>query len=185
MQPPPSGSTDPAGDPTPPPETLYTARVFWIVAALLGMLSRLLDAATSSWGSLPASAREPYTTAATGMGLPAESASEVYATQRVMYAVMAVLIVLVALWLTRLVLRGRWWARAVLDVAGAFAVFTAVMMGAGVFMGLVPDSGRDAVVTFLVMAFQVLSGLCAGVALWRQHGPEAEEFLRGPRGRRR
>ena len=51
------------------------------------------------------------------------------------------------------------------------------------FGGVAGAGERDEVVTFVIICLQVLAGLCAATAVWRQHTAQAMEYTTG-RGRR-
>ena len=71
-----------------------------------------------------------------------------------------------------------------LNLIAIFLVIDAVSVVIGVFGGVAGAGDRDEVVSFVVVALQILAGLCAATAVWRQHTAEALAYTKGDRGTR-
>ena len=67
-------------------------------------------------------------------------------------------------------------ANTMLDIVAIFLIVDAVSVVIGVFGGVATAGERGDVISFIVIALQILAGLCAATAVWRQHKPEAMQY---------
>lgn len=166
-----------------PPEDVRTAWVLWLAATGFAAAGALLNALTSRLADLPSATRDAVADAASRAG-DAASTEAVFRVAMTFGAVLALLAAVVTVWLAFRMRSGRGWARTLLDIVGAFLVVDAVAVLVGVFSGTLESGSRGQVTTFVVLSLQILAGLCAATAVWRQHTAEAGAYLiGGGRGR--
>lgn len=177
---PPAEIAGPPEEPaTPPPEDIHTAWALWLAATAFAVVGMLLNAATSRFGDLPVATRDAFRDAVDSATTADLSVEALFTTARIVGAVLAVLAALVTVWLAYRLRSGKGWARTMLDVVGIFLVVDAVSVLIGVFSGVAIAGERGEVVTFVVISLQILAGLCAAAAVWRQHTAEAMAFTTG------
>ena len=169
----PTSATDPVG---PPPEEIHTAWVLWLAAAAFGLVGMLLNAATASFSDLPAATRDAFRDAVADTGPIDISVEGMFSISLVVGAVVALLAAAVTVWLAFRLRAGKGWARTMLDIVAVFLIVDAVSVIVGVFGGVAVAGDRGDVVSFIVIALQILAGLCAATAVWRQHTAEAMKF---------
>ena len=169
----PGSPTDPAA---PPPEEIHTAWVLWLAAAAFGLVGMLLNAATASFSDLPAATRDAFRDAVADTGPIDISVEGMFSISLVVGAVVALLAAAVTVWLAFRLRAGKGWARTMLDIVAVFLIVDAVSVIVGVFGGVAVAGERGDVVSFIVIALQILAGLCAATAVWRQHTAEAMKF---------
>ena len=169
----PGSPTDPAA---PPPEEIHTAWVLWLAAAAFGLVGMLLNAATASFSDLPAATRDAFRDAVADTGPIDISVEGMFSISQVVGAVVALLAAAVTVWLAFRLRAGKGWARTMLDIVAVFLIVDAVSVIVGVFGGVAVAGERGDVVSFIVIALQILAGLCAATAVWRQHTAEAMKF---------
>lgn len=171
-------------EPTPePPEHMRTAWVLWLAATGFALVGALVNALTSRLADLPSSTRDMFTDAAEQAG-DAASVETLFRAATGLAAVVAILAAAVTVWLAFRLRAGKGWARMLLNIVGVFLVVDAVAVLVGVFSGSLEAGSRGEAATFLVLSLQILAGLCAATAVWRQHSEDATTFLAGSaRGR--
>ncbi|AWH92981.1 hypothetical protein [Dietzia lutea] len=169
----PTSPTERAG---PPPEEIHTAWVLWLAAAAFGLVGMLLNAATASFGDLPAATRDAFRDAVADTGAVDISVEDMFSISLAVGAVVALLAAAVTVWLAFRLRAGKGWARTMLDIVAVFLIVDAVSVVVGVFGGVAVAGERGDVVSFIVIALQILAGLCAATAVWRQHTAEAMTF---------
>lgn len=188
------GDGGPSGVVT-PPEEIKSAWVLWLCAAGTALLGMLLNAATTSFGDLPIATRDALRDAVDSAGATAASASggadapqltveSVFGIAVVIGAVAACVVAALTVWLAFRLLAGKGWARTLLDVASIFLVVDALSVVIGVIGGVAVAGERGEVLSFVVFALQIVAGLCAATAVWRQHLPAATDFTRAVGGSR-
>lgn len=169
-----------AGPPTaagPPPEDIHTAWVFWLAATGFALVGMLLNVATASFNDLPAPTRDAIRESVESAGADV-SIQSLFDMALAAGGVLGVIAAVVTVWLAFRLRAGRGWARTLLDIAAIFLVVDAMSVMIGVLSGIAVSGERGDVVTFVVYSLQILAGLCAGVAVWRQHRPEAMAYTR-------
>lgn len=171
-----AGQVDPAGPAGPPPEEIHTAWVLWLAAALFGVVGMLLNSATASFGDLPPATRDAFREAVAGAGTADITVEGMFSIALAVGAVVALLAAAVTVWLAFRLRAGKGWARTMLDIVAIFLVVDAVSVVVGVFGGVATAGERGDVVSFIVIALQILAGLCAATAVWRQHRAEAVKY---------
>lgn len=173
-----SALNDRAARPT-PPEEIAIAWTLWLAATVLALVGALVNSATAQYVDLPAATRDAVEKAVADAGANGFTVEGAFTAALVMGAVFAVAAAAVTVWLAYRLRAGRGWARTMLDLVAVFLVVDAVSVVVGVFSGVAAGGGRGDVLTFVVFALQILAGLCAGTAVWRQHTAEATAFLAG------
>ena len=177
------GAGNAAGRTPEPPEEIRTAWVLWLAATAFALLGMLLNSATARFGDLPQATREAFRDAVdtAGNDIAVES---MFSIALAVASVLALLAAAVTVWLAFRLRAGKGWARTLLDLVAIFLVVDAVSMVIGVFGGAAGTGERDDVLSFAIYSLQILAGLCAATAVWRQHTTEAMEYTTG-NGRRR
>lgn len=178
-----AGSESVAG---PEPEDIRTAWVFWLAATAFALAGLLLNVATAGFNDLPAATRDAFRQSVDSAGADV-SVQAVFAAALVIGGALGVVAAAVTVWLAFRLRAGKGWARTLLDIASIFLVVDAVSVAIAVLGGVAVSGDRGDVVSFVVFSLQILAGLCAGVAVWRQHRPEAMAYTRpgvGAHGRR-
>lgn len=166
-------------EPAPPPEDVHTAWVLWLAATAFALVGMLLNAATSRYADLPVSTRDAFREAVDTAGTTDISIDALFNTALVVGVVLAVLVSIVTVWLAFRLRAGKGWARTMLDIVAIFLIVDAVSVVVGVFGGVAVAGARGEIVSFIVFALQILAGLCAATAVWRQHTAEAMKFTTG------
>lgn len=179
-----TGSGIPAGRSPEPPEEIRTAWVLWLVATTFALAGMLLNAATARFGDLPQVTRDALRDAVDTAGTADIGVESMFSIALAVASVFALAAAAVTVWLAFRLRAGKGWARTMLDIAAVFLVVDAVSVVIGVFGGVAGAGERDDVLSFVIFSFQVLAGLCAASAVWRQHTAEAMEYTTNP-GRRR
>lgn len=164
---------EPAG---PPPEEIHTAWVLWLAAAAFGLLGMLINSATASFGDLPTATRDAFRDAVANTGSADVSVESMFSIALAAGAVLALIVAAVTVWLAFRLRAGKGWARTMLDIVAIFLVVDAVSVVIGVFGGVATSGERGDVISFVVIALQILAGLCAAAAVWRQHKAEAVQY---------
>lgn len=164
---------EPAG---PPPEEIHTAWVLWLAAAAFGLLGMLINSATASFGDLPSATRDAFRDAVATTGSVEVSVESMFSIALAAGAVLALVVAAVTVWLAFRLRAGKGWARTMLDIVAIFLVVDAVSVVIGVFGGVATAGERGDVISFVVIALQILAGLCAATAVWRQHKAEAVQY---------
>lgn len=167
----------------PPPEEIRTAWVLWLAAAAFALVGMLLNTATATFADLPQATRDAFSDAVDNTGAADISVESMFSIALAVGAVFALLAAAVTVWLAFRLRAGKGWARTMLDLVAVFLVVDAVSVAIGVFGGVAGAGEREDLVTFVVICLQVLAGLCAATAVWRQHTAQAMEYTTG-RGRR-
>lgn len=173
---PPAGDGD-GPDATPAPEEIHTAWVLWLVAAAFALAGMLLNVVTASVNDLPVATRDTLRESVESSGADL-SMEAVFDMALVLGGAVGVAAAAVTVWLAFRLRAGRGWARTMLDIVGVFLVVDAMSVLIGVFGGVAEAGDRGDVVTFVVYSLQILAGLCAGAAVWRQHLPAATGYLK-------
>ncbi|UVE96521.1 hypothetical protein [Dietzia sp. B32] len=171
-----AGGEPPADPVGPPPEEIHTAWVLWLAAAAFGLIGMLINSATASFGDLPAATRDAFRDAVANTGSADISVEGMFSIALAAGAVLALIVAAVTVWLAFRLRAGRGWARTMLDIVAIFLIVDAVSVVIGVFGGVATAGERGDVVSFVVIALQILAGLCAATAVWRQHKPEAMQY---------
>lgn len=166
-----------------PPEEITIAWTLWLAATVLALVGALINSATAKYGDLPAATRDAVEQAVTDAGASGVTVEGAFTAALVLGAVFAVAAAAVTVWLAFRLRAGKGWARTMLNLVAVFLVVDAVSVVVGVFTGVAAGGGRGDVLTFVVFSLQILAGLCAGTAVWRQHTAEATAFLVGTGGR--
>lgn len=169
----PAPPAEPAG---PPPEDVHTAWVLWLAATAFALVGMVLNALTSQFEDMPVATRDAVRDAAEKAGDAAPSVDTVFGMAMMLGAGLAVLASAVTVWLAFRLRAGKGWARTMLDIVAIFLVVDAVAVVIGVFAGTPTAGSRSEGLTFTIFCFQILAGLCAGTAVWRQHTVEAMKF---------
>lgn len=167
---------EPAG---PPSEDVHTAWVLWLAATGFALVGMLLNAATTRFGDLPVATRDAFRDAVETAGTTEISVDTLFVAALVVGAVLAVLAAAVTVWLAFRLRAGKGWARTMLDIVAIFLVVDAVSVVIGVFGGVAVAGQRGEATSFVVFSLQILAGLCAATAVWRQHTAEATAFTSG------
>ncbi|MBB1040891.1 hypothetical protein ACTHRK_00065 [Dietzia cercidiphylli] len=167
---------EPAG---PLPDDVHSAWGLWLAATGFALIGMLLNAATSRFGDLPPATRDAFRDAVETAGAADISIEALFGMARIVGAVLAVLVSVVTVWLAFRLRAGKGWARTMLDIVAIFLVVDAVSVVIGVFGGVAEAGERGEIVTFIVISLQILAGLCAATAVWRQHTAEAMKFTTG------
>lgn len=170
---PPLPENEPAA---PPPEEIHTAWVLWLAAAGFAMIGMLLNAFTANFADLPVTTRDAFRDAIDSAGNPAITVEDMFSVAMVLGAVFAVVAAAVTVWLAFRLRAGKGWARTMLDIVAIFLVVDGVSVLIGVFSGVSVAGERGDVVSFIVFSLQILAGLCAATAVWRQHTAEAMKY---------
>lgn len=170
------GIAPPAEPAGPPPEEIHTAWVLWLAAAAFGLLGMLINSATASFGDLPTATRDAFRDAVANTGSADVSVESMFSIALAAGAVLALIVAAVTVWLAFRLRAGKGWARTMLDIVAIFLVVDAVSVVIGVFGGVATAGERGDVISFVVIALQILAGLCAATAVWRQHKAEAIQY---------
>lgn len=174
----------PPNEPTgPPPEDVHTAWVLWLAATAFALVGMVLNALTSRFQDMPVSTRDAVRDAAENAGDAAPSIDTVFTMAMVLGSGLAVLAAAVTVWLAFRLRAGKGWARTMLNIVAIFLVVDAIAVVIGVFGGAATVGTRGEGLTFTIYCFQILAGLCAVTAVWRQHTAEAMAFT-SPEGQR-
>lgn len=168
-----NGAAEPPG---PPPEEIHNAWVLWLAAAVFGLLGMLINSATANFGDLPPTTRDAFRDAVDTAGTADISVESMFSIALAVGAVLALLAAAVTVWLAFRLRAGKGWARTMLDIVAIFLIVDAVSVAIGVFGGVANAGERGDVISFVVIALQILAGLCAATAVWRQHKAEAMEY---------
>lgn len=176
---PPAETTGPAEPAPPPPQEIHNAWVLWLAATGFALLGMLLNVATTRLEDLPAATRDAIRQAAEDAGDAAPPLDTLFTVAMGVGAVFALVAAAVTVWLAFRLRVGRRWARTMLDIVAIFLLVDAVSVVIGVFGDAVATGSRGAALTFVVFACQILAGLCAATAVWRQHTAEATTFITG------
>ena len=180
----PAAPPPPDDTPRPPPREIHEAWVLWLTATGLALLGMMVNVATASLGDLPPATRDTFRDAVDAAGTPDLSVDTVFATAMGVGAVLAVLLAAVTVWLAFRLRAGKGWARTMLDIVAIFLVIDAVSVVTGVFGGVSMAGERGDVLSFVLFSLQILAGLCAATAVWRQHTADAMAYTspkEGPR----
>ncbi|MBB0970096.1 hypothetical protein G6016_14260 [Dietzia aerolata] len=175
---------------TTPPEEIRAAWGLWLATAFFALVGMLVNALTARFTDLPVATQDALRNAvedansATGGEGQQISVDLAFGLATGLGAVLAVLVAAVTVWLAYRLRAGKGWARLILTIVAVFPIVDAIAVIIGVVGGAEVAGGRDDVLGFVVVAFQVLAGLCAATAVWRQHTPEAMEYLTAGGGRR-
>lgn len=170
--------------PPAPPEEIRTAWVLWLAATAFALVGMLLNSATARFGDLPPATRDAFRQAVDTAGTVDISVESLFSIAQAVGAVLALLVAAVTVWLAFRLRAGKGWARTLLDIVAIFLVVDAVSVVIGVFGGVAGTGERDDVLSFVVFSLQILAGLCAATAVWRQHTAESMEYTTRDRGRR-
>ena len=162
--------------PGPPPEEIHTAWILWLAASAFGLIGMLINSATASFGDLPPATRDAFRDAVASAASADITVESVFSIALAVGAVLALIAAAVAVWLAFQLRAGKGWARTMLDIVAIFLIVDAVSVIIGVFGGVATAGERGEVVSFVVIAFQILAGLCAATAVWRQHRAEAMRY---------
>ncbi|PAY24255.1 hypothetical protein CEY15_04505 [Dietzia natronolimnaea] len=166
----------PAG---PVPDDVHSAWGLWLAATAFALVGMLLNAATTRFGDLPPATRDAFRDAVETAGSADISIEALFGVARGLGAVLAMVAAAVTVWLAFRLRAGKGWARTMLDIVAVFLVVDAVSVVISVFGGVAVAGERGEIVTFLVISLQILAGLCAATAVWRQHTAEAMKFTTG------
>lgn len=169
---------------SPPPEEIRAAWGLWLAAAVFALAGMLLNAATARLTDLPVATQGAFRDAVDNAGTTDISIDSLFQLALAVGAVFALLAAALTVWLAFRLRAGRGWARTMLNLIAIFLVIDAVSVVIGVFGGVAGAGDRDEVVSFVVVALQILAGLCAATAVWRQHTAEALAYTKGDRGTR-
>lgn len=178
------GEEGEAGPPPPPPEEIRTAWALWLTATAFAVVGMLINAATARFADLPPATRDAFRDAVDTAGTAEISVESMFSIALAVGSVLALVVAAVTVWLAFRLRAGRGWARTMLDLVAVFLVVDAVSVAIGVFGGVAGAGERDDVLSFVIMSLQVLAGLCAATAVWRQHTAEAMDYTTNHRGRR-
>ena len=178
------GETGAEGDPSAPPEEIRTAWVLWLAATTFALVGMLLNSATARFGDLPPATRDAFRQAVDTAGTVDMSVESLFSIALAVGSVLALVAAAVTVWLAFRLRAGKGWARTLLDIAAIFLVVDAVSVIIGVFGGVAGTGERDDVLSFIIFSLQILAGLCAATAVWRQHTAEAMEYTTKDRARR-
>lgn len=159
------------------PEDIRAAWGLWLIGAAFALVGMMLNSLTTSFADLPSATRDAFRDAVASAGDTAGvSVESMFTVALAVGAVLAVLGSAVTVWLAFRLRAGKGWARTMLDIVGIFLIIDAVSVMVGVFGGVAVAGQRGEVVTFVVFSLQILAGLCAAAAVWRQHTVEAMAF---------
>ena len=178
-RPPAETTASPEKTVAPPPEEIRIAWVLWLAATGFALLGMLINTATARFVDLPVATRDGFRDAIAGAGELDLSVEALFTATLMVGAVLAVLASVVTVWLAFRLRAGKGWARTMLDIVAIFLVVDAVSVVIGVFGGVAVAGQRGEVVSFVVFSLQILAGLCAATAVWRQHTAEAMAFTTG------
>lgn len=173
-----------AATPPAPPEEIRTAWVLWLAATAFAVVGMLLNSATARFGDLPPATRDAFRQAVDTAGTTDISVESLFSIALAVGSVLALMAAAVTVWLAYRLRAGRGWARTMLDIVAIFLMVDAVSVIIGVFGGVAGVGERDDVLSFLIFSLQVLAGLCAATAVWRQHTAEAMEYTSNGRAPR-
>lgn len=173
-----------AATPPAPPEEIRTAWVLWLAATAFAVVGMLLNSATARFGDLPPATRDAFRQAVDTAGTVDMSVESLFSIALAVGSVLALVAAAVTVWLAFRLRAGKGWARTILDIAAIFLVVDAVSVIIGVFGGVAGTGERDDVLSFVVFSLQILAGLCAATAVWRQHTAEAMEYTTNDKARR-
>lgn len=177
---PPAELAAPAREPAgPPPDDVHTAWVLWLAATAFALVGMLLNVATTRFGDLPVATRDAFRDGVDSAGAAEMSVETLFTASLVVGAVLAVLVSAVTLWLAFRLRAGKGWSRTMLDIVAIFLVVDAVSVVIGVFGGVAVAGQRGEAISFVVFSLQILAGLCAATAVWRQHTAEATAYTSG------
>ena len=179
-----AGNGESGGRSPEPPEEIRTAWALWMAATVFALLGMLLNSATARFGDLPQATRDAFRDAVETAGTVDIDIESLFSIALAVASVLALLAAAVTVWLAFRLRAGKWWARTMLDIAAIFLVVDAVSVVVGVFGGVAGAGDRDDVLSFVIFSFQIIAGLCAATAVWRQHTAEAMEYTANSRGRR-
>lgn len=179
-----TGDGGAAGSPSKPPEEIRTAWVLWLAATTFALVGMLLNSATARFGDLPPATRDAFRQAVDTAGTVDMSVESLFSIALAVGSVLALVAAAVTVWLAFRLRAGKGWARTILDIAAIFLVVDAVSVIIGVFGGVAGTGERDDVLSFVVFSLQILAGLCAATAVWRQHTAEAMEYTTNDKARR-
>lgn len=160
----------------PPPEEIHNAWVLWLVAAGFALVGMLINSFTSSFADLPVATRDTFRDAIDSAGNPDIKVEDMFSVALALGAVFALIAAAVTVWLAFRLRAGKSWARTMLDIVAIFLVVDAVSVLVGVFAGVAVAGERGEVISFIVFSLQILAGLCAATAVWRQHTAEAMKY---------
>lgn len=160
----------------PPPEEIHTAWVLWLAAAGFALVGMLLNSFTASFADLPVTTRDAFRDAIDSAGNPDIKVEDMFSVALALGAVFALIAAAVTVWLAFRLRAGKGWARTMLDIVAIFLVVDAVSVVIGVFGGVAMAGERGDIVSFIVFSLQILAGLCAATAVWRQHTAEAMKY---------
>ncbi|GAA3516155.1 hypothetical protein [Dietzia aurantiaca] len=180
----PGGEAEPDRPSSPPPEEIRAAWGLWLAAAVFALAGMLLNAATARLTDLPVATQGAFRDAVDNAGTTDISIDSLFQLALAVGAVFALLAAALTVWLAFRLRAGRGWARTMLNLIAIFLVIDAVSVVIGVFGGVAGAGERDEVVSFVVVALQILAGLCAATAVWRQHTAEALAYTKADRGPR-
>lgn len=180
----PGGKAEPDRPSSPPPEEIRAAWGLWLAAAVFALAGMLLNAATARLTDLPVATQGTFRDAVDNAGTTDISIDSLFQLALAVGAVFALLAAALTVWLAFRLRAGRGWARTMLNLIAIFLVIDAVSVVIGVFGGVAGAGERDEVVSFVVVALQILAGLCAATAVWRQHTAEALAYTKADRGPR-
>lgn len=172
----PAEAAEPTGPTGPPPEEIHTAWVLWLAAAAFGLIGMLINSATASFVDLPPATRDAFRDAVANTGSADISVESMFSIALAAGAVLALVIAAVTVWLAFRLRAGKGWARTMLDIVAIFLIVDAVSVVISVFGGVATGGQRGDVISFVVIALQILAGLCAATAVWRQHKAEAMQY---------
>lgn len=173
----------PVEPPPPPPDEIRVAWQLWLAATVFALVGMLINAATARFGDLPPATRDAIRDAVDSAATDGLTVEVLFTAAVIMGAVFALLAAAVTTWLAFRLRAGKGWARTMLDLVAIFLVVDAVSVVVGVFGGVAVGGERGDVISFVVISFQILAGLCAGTAVWRQHTGEAMKYTTNDRGR--
>lgn len=179
-----TGTDNTAGRSAEPPEEIRTAWVLWLAATAFALVGMLLNSATARFSDLPQATRDAFRDAVHTAGTVDITVESVFSMALVVGSFFALLAAAVTVWLAFRLRAGKRWARTMLDIAAIFLVVDAVSVVVGVFGGVAGTGERDDVLSFVIFSFQILAGLCAATAVWRQHTAEAMEYTTNNGGSR-
>lgn len=169
---------------TPPPEDIHIAWVLWLAAAAIGVVGKVLSAVTARFADYPQETRDVITEAVEQAGRDAPAVETIFTLATVVGAVLAVVAAVATVWFAFRLRAGRKWARLLLDLVSVFLIVDAVAVVIAVFGGTAMGGSGGQVVSFVVISCQILAGLCAANAVWRQHTSAAVEYTGGTGVRR-
>lgn len=160
----------------PPPEEIHNAWVLWLAAAGFALVGMLLNSLTANFADLPVTTRDVFRDAIASAGNPDINVEDMFSVALALGAVFALIAAAVTVWLAFRLRAGKGWARTMLDIVAIFLVVDAISVVIGVFGGVAVAGERGDVLSFIVLSLQILAGLCAATAVWRQHTAEAMKY---------